>query len=125
MTASFYATLAMWVGFSIAIAATLTYLLRPRTRARYPGGKRRYLLAVIVQAAGFMIPIPFVLIALIGQPIFPGLDVLLAAGAGVLSLVALRFLPFTGPLLADLQRTRLEVALERQRPYSRPQDSSS
>ncbi len=121
----FLFTLSLWVAFSIVIAVTLTYLLRTRTRERYPGGKRRFLLAVAVQAAGFMIPIPFVLVALLGQPIFPGLDVLLAVAAGVLAVIVLRHLPFTGPLLADLHRARLDVALERRQSYSRPQDSSS
>ena len=82
-------------------------------RARYPGGKGRYLAALIIQASGFMIPIPIVLIFLLGAPIWPGLDVILAVAAGVVVVVILRVLPVTGPLLRDLARTRLELALER------------
>jgi hypothetical protein len=50
---------------------------------------------------------------LLGAPIWPGLDVLLAVVAGVIVVAILRFLPVTGPLLRDLARTRLELALER------------
>lgn len=103
----------LWVFAAIAIAVTATYFMRPKVRARYPGGARRYLSALVIQAAGFMIPIPIVLIALIGAPILPGVDVLLAVAAGVLAVVVLRVIPVTGPLLRDLARTRLELALER------------
>jgi hypothetical protein len=82
-------------------------------RARFPGGKGRYLAALIAQAAGFMIPIPVVLVLLLGAPIWPGVDVLFAVAAGILLVVILRFLPVTGPLLRDLARVRLELALER------------
>jgi hypothetical protein len=103
----------LWVLIAIALAVAATYWLRAKVRERYPGGKRRYVAALIVQAAGFMIPIPIVLIILLGAPIWPGLDVLLAVVAGVVVVAILRFLPVTGPLLRDLARTRLELALER------------
>jgi hypothetical protein len=103
----------LWVLIAIALAVAATYWLRAKVRERYPGGTRRYLAALIVQAAGFMIPIPIVLIVLLGAPIWPGLDVLLAVVAGVVVVAILRFLPVTGPLLRDLARTRLELALER------------
>ncbi|MEQ1820601.1 MAG: hypothetical protein ABL871_18515 [Terricaulis sp.] len=103
----------LWVAAAIAIAVASSYFLRPKVRDRYPGGKGRYLTALTIQAAGFMIPIPFVLIYLLGAPIWPMLDVFLAVMAGVLVVIILRFLPVTGPLLRDLARTRLELALER------------
>jgi hypothetical protein len=103
----------LWVLIAIALAVAGTYFLRPKVRARYPGGKGRYLTALIIQAAGFMIPIPVVLIFLLGAPILPGLDVLLAVAAGVVMVVILRVLPVTGPLLRDLAKVRLELALER------------
>ena len=103
----------LWVAAAIAIAVASSYFLRPKVRDRYPGGKGRYVTALAIQAAGFMIPIPFVLIYLLGAPIPPMFDVLLAVMAGVLVVVILRFIPVTGPLLRDLARTRLELALER------------
>ena len=101
----------LWVLIAIALAVAATYFLRPKVRDRYPGGKQRYLMALIVQAAGFMAPIPVVL--LISAPIWPGLDVVLAVAAGVAVVALLRILPGTGPLLRDLARTRLEIAVER------------
>lgn len=110
--ASLLLTIAMWVVAAIAIAVAATYFFGPKVRARYPGGKGRYLLALIVQAAAFMVPIPFVLILMIGRlPL--GLDVILAVAVGFFVVLGLRFLPVTGPLLRDLARTRLELALER------------
>ncbi len=103
----------LWVLIAIALAVGATYLLRPKVRARYPGGDRRYLTALIIQAAGFMIPIPVVLIFLLGAPIWPMFEVFLAVAAGVVAVVLLRMLPVTGPLLRDLARTRLQLALER------------
>ena len=103
----------VWVLIAIALAVAATFFLRPKVRARYPGGDKRHLAALIIQAAGFMIPIPVVLIFLLGAPIWPMLDVVLAVAAGVLVVVVLRMLPVTGPLLRDLARTRLELALER------------
>ena len=60
-----------------------------------------------------MIPIPIVLVFLLGAPIWPGIDVILAVVAGIVAVVILRVAPVTGPLLRDLARTRLEIALER------------
>lgn len=105
--------MSLWVLIAIALAVTATYFLRPKVRERFPGGKRRYLTALIIQAAGFMIPIPVVLVYLLGAPIWPGFDVILAVVAGVVVVAILRFAPVTGPLLRDLARTRLEIALER------------
>ncbi|MCX7357579.1 MAG: hypothetical protein NT015_05500 [Alphaproteobacteria bacterium] len=103
----------LWVAAAIAIAVASSYFLRPKVRDRYPGGKGRYVTALTIQAAGFMIPIPFVLIYLLGAPIWPMFDVFLGVAAGVLVVLILRVLPVTGPLLRDLARTRLELALER------------
>lgn len=103
----------LWVLIAIALAVAATYFLRPKVRDRYPGGKQRYLMALIVQAAGFMAPIPVVLLLLISAPIWPGFDVVLAVAAGVAVVALLRILPGTGSLLRDLARTRLEIALER------------
>jgi len=105
--------MSLWVLIAIALAVTATYFLRPKVRERFPGGKRRYLTALVIQAAGFMIPIPVVLVYLLGAPIWPGFDVILAVVAGVVVVAILRFAPVTGPLLRDLARTRLEIALER------------
>ncbi len=110
---SLLAQMAVWVFIAIVLAVTASYVMRPKVRDRYPGGKARYVTALAVQAAGFMIPIPFVLIYLLGAPIWPMFDVLLAVLAGVLVVMILRFIPVTGPLLRDLARTRLELALER------------
>lgn len=105
--------MSVWVLIAIALAVGATYFLRPKVRDRFPGGKGRYLTALVIQAAGFMIPIPVVLLYLLGAPIWPGLDVVLAVLAGVAVVAILRFIPVTGPLLRDLARTRLEIALER------------
>jgi hypothetical protein len=113
---SLLATIALWVGIAIAAAVAATYFLRPRTRALYPGGNRRYLMALIIQAAGFMIPIPFVLILLLGQPIPEMLHVVLAVAAGVAVVAVLRFAPVTGPMLKDLHRARVEAVLQRMGP---------
>jgi hypothetical protein len=110
---SLYVTLLLWVVVAIAIAVSLSYFFRPRTRRLYPGGNRRYLLALTVQASGFILPIPFVLIMLLGRPIMPGLDVIIAVGVGVAVVFALRALPVTGPLLKDLHRARVEAVMER------------
>jgi hypothetical protein len=105
--------MSLWVAIAIALAVAATYFFNSKVRARYPGGARRYLTALTIQAAGFMIPIPFVLIFLLGAPLYPGLDIILAVLAGVVTVVILRVLPVTGPLLRDLARTRLELALEK------------
>ena len=111
--ASLFGTILLWLVIAIALVVTGGYFLRPRTRALYPGGPRRYLMALIVQAAGFMTPVPIVLVALLGQPIPPGLDVVLAVAAGVLVIFGLRALPTTGPLLKDLHRARVEAVMRR------------
>jgi hypothetical protein len=105
--------MSLWVLAAIALAVTATYFLRPKVRERFPGGNGRYLATLIIQAAGFMIPIPVVLVFLLGAPIWPGLDIIFAVVAGVATVAILRFLPVTGPLLRDLARVRLELALER------------
>jgi hypothetical protein len=116
------AQVALWVAIAIALAAAATYFLRPRTRARYPGGNRRYLMALIVQAAGFMIPIPVVIILLLGR-VGAGFDVIIAVAAGVAMVFVLRALPVTGPLLKDLHRARVEAVMERLGP--RPTEPKS
>lgn len=110
---SLWLNMAMWVFVALALAVSASYLLRPRTRALYPGGPRRYLLALIVQAAGFMVPIPIVLVLLLGRPIPQGLDVILAVCAGLAVISALHVLPVTGPMLKDLHRARVQAAMER------------
>lgn len=109
---------ALWVVVAIALAVAGTYFLRPRTRALYPGGNKRYLAALIVQAAGFMAPIPVVLLLLFGRPVTPGLDVILAVAAGIGVVALLRYLPVTGPLLKDLHRARVEAVMQRLGPKS-------
>ena len=104
--------MAIWVIMAITLAVTATYFLRPKVRERFPGGKGRYLTALIIQASAFMIPIPIVLILAWGR-VWPGVDVLLSVATGVVVVSILRFLPLVGPLLRDLARTRLEIALER------------
>jgi hypothetical protein len=111
--ASLFGTILLWLAIAIALVVAGSYFLRPRTRALYPGGPRRYLMALIVQTAGFMTPVPIVLVALLGQPIPPGLDVVLAVAAGVLVIFGLRALPATGPLLKDLHRARVDAAIQR------------
>jgi len=109
-------TILLWLAGAIALAVGFSYFLRPRTRALYPGGPRRYLLALIVQAVGFMAPIPVVLVVLLGQPIPPGADVVLAVVAGIAVLFGLRAAPVTGPLLKDLHKARVEAAIQRLEP---------
>jgi hypothetical protein len=110
---SLYLTLALWVLGGVAVAVALNYFLRPRTSALYPGGDRRYLTALVLQAGGFILPIPFVLLFLLGRPIAPGLDVIIAVLAGLAVVFGLRMLPATGPLLKDLHRARVEAAIQR------------
>jgi hypothetical protein len=104
--------IAFWVLMAIALAVAATYFTRPRTRALYPGGNRRYLTALIIQAAGFMIPIPLVIILLIGR-LPAGFDVMIAVAVGIGFIFLLRALPVTGPLLKDLHRARVEAVMER------------
>lgn len=113
-----YLNLALMVIVLIVGAVAATYVLRPRIRAHYPGGVKRYVAALFVQSAGFMAPIPVVLVLLIGSQIAPGLDVVLAIVAGVLVLTALRYAPITGPLLVDLHRARVAEATSRAGPRS-------
>jgi hypothetical protein len=103
--------MSIWVLAAIALAVAATYFLRPKVRERFPGGNGRYLATLIIQAAGFMIPIPVVLVLLMGAPFY--LDIILAVVGGVAAVAILRVLPVTGPLLRDLARVRLELALER------------
>jgi hypothetical protein len=113
--------IALWVVAAVALAVAFTYFTRPRTRALYPGGNGRYLAALIVQAAGFMIPIPFVLILLMGYRLpVPGLEVIGAVLVGLGVIFGLRALPVTGPLLKDLHRARVEAVMERLGPRSTP-----
>jgi hypothetical protein len=119
---SLLAQIALWVVIAIALAVTFTYFSRPRTRALYPGGNRRYLAALTVQAAGFMLPIPIVIILLLGR--FPaGFDVIIAVAVGIGVIFLLRALPVTGPLLKDLHRARVEAVMERLGPRRTPPES--
>lgn len=115
---SVFVSLAIWVAVAIVLAVAATYFLRRRVRERYPGGRARYLAALFVQAAAFMIPIPVALITLFGTSVPAGLDVVIAISLGVFVVWGLRQLPVTGPLLKDLHRARLEVALGRQPPFT-------
>ncbi|MBC7770803.1 MAG: hypothetical protein H7124_18625 [Phycisphaerales bacterium] len=105
--------LVMWVTVAIALAVGFTYLTRRQARERFPGGAKRYVAALTVQAAAFMIPIPVTLILLLGRPMPAGLDVVIAVTVGVGVLALLHYAPVTGPLLRDLRRSRLEAAMER------------
>lgn len=111
--AALWLNLALWVAVAIALAVAVSYFLRPKTRALYPGGSRRYLLALIVQSGAFMAPIPIVLILLMGAGLGGAMDVIIAVVAGFATMVALRSLPVTGPLLKDLHRARIEAAMQR------------
>lgn len=101
------------IAIAIAAAVAASYFFRPKTRAHFKGGNGRYLLALVTQAAAFITPIPVVWLLLIGQPIPAGIDVIIGVACGVALVMLLRHAPFTGPLLKDLARARLEVALER------------
>jgi hypothetical protein len=110
---SLLATAGLWVAGAILLAVGFMYFLRPRTRAHYSGGARRYLLAITIQTAAFVAPIPIVLLLLFGRPIPPGLDVVLAVAVGMGVLFGLRYAPVTGPLLRDLHKARVEAMVER------------
>ncbi|MEZ6021873.1 MAG: hypothetical protein R3C16_00220 [Hyphomonadaceae bacterium] len=112
------AGLTLWVLAAAVVATVASYLLRPKVRGHYPGGKVRYAAALFVQAAGFLAPIPFVLLILLTQRVWPGLDVALAVAAGVAVVLGLRYLPLVGPLLRDLHRARVEAAADRTGPRS-------
>jgi hypothetical protein len=106
-------TVGLWVLGAIVLVVAGSYFLRPRTRKLYPGGTQRYLLAIAIQATGFIAPIPVVLVLLLGQPLPPGLDVILAVAVGLAVVYGLRFAPFTGPLLKDLHKARVDAMVER------------
>ncbi len=105
--------LALWVAGAIVLVVAGSYFLRPRTRALYPGGSQRYLVALIVQSVAFMAPIPIMLILLLGQPIPEAFHIIIAVSVGFGLLILLRSLPVTGPLLKDLHRARLDAAMQR------------
>ena len=121
---SLLATIALWVLAAVALAVAATYFMRPRTRALYPGGNGRYLRAIIVQAAGFMLPIPVVIILLLGR-LPAGFDVMIAVAVGIGVIFLLRALPVTGPLLKDLHRARLEAVMQRLGPRPTPPEQHS
>lgn len=110
---SFFALVSLWLVGFIAAAVAAMYFLRPRTRRLYPGGKGRYLLALIVQVTGFVVPIPVVTLALLDKPISQQFAVVLAVAAGVLVVFALRAAPVTGPLLKDMHKARVAAVVER------------
>lgn len=113
MTGALVLNLMMWVAVAIALAVTFSYLLARGARDSFPGGPKRYLAALIVQAAAFMIPIPVVLLLTADWSVAPGIDVIVAVVAGMAVLAALHYAPVTGPMLRDLRRSRLEAAMRR------------
>lgn len=121
---SLLAQIALWVVVAIALAVAFTYFARPRTRALFPGGNGRYLRALIVQATGFMLPIPVVMILLLGR-LPAGFDVIIAVAVGVAVIFLLRAIPVTGPLLKDLHRARVEAVMERLGPRPAPPEQRS
>lgn len=110
---SFYATIGLTVVGAIVLAVAVMYFLRPRTRAHYPGGAGRYLLAVTIQVAALLAPIPIVLMALLTSPMAQELQVIAAVLVGVAVLFVLRYAPGTGPLLKDLHKARIEAMVDR------------
>jgi len=110
---SLFLPMAMWLVLAIAVVVLGSYFLSPRVRAQFPGGARRYLIALLVQATGFMAPIPIVLVMLLGAPLPRGADVAIAVGVGFGVLLLLRASPLTGPLLKDLRRARIEATIGR------------
>jgi hypothetical protein len=110
---SFYAIVGLCVAGAIALAIAAMYFLRPRTRAHYPGGPGRYLLAITVQMVALLAPIPLVLMLLLTSPMPQELQVLAAVLAGLAVVFGLRFAPVTGPLLRDLHKARVEAMVER------------
>jgi uncharacterized protein YhhL (DUF1145 family) len=109
----FYATIAAWGVGAIVLAIAVMYFLRPRTRAHYPGGPRRYLLAVTVQIVALLAPIPLVLLLLLSSPLPQQAQVVIAVAVGVAVLFGLRFVPFTGQLLKDLHKARVAAMVDR------------
>lgn len=106
-------SLTLWVVVAITGAVAFSYFWRKRVRELYEGGSRRYLLALIIQATGFMAPIGPVLLALQRWAMPPGLDILIALCVGFAVVVALRMAPVTGPMLKDLYSARIAAAMER------------
>lgn len=109
----FYATIGLWGAGAIALAVAALYFLRPRTRAHYPGGAGRYLLAITVQMAALLAPIPIVLVFLLQSPLSQEIQIISAVVAGIGVYFALRTAPVTGPLLKDLHRARVQAAADR------------
>lgn len=110
---SFYATIGFFVGGAIALAIAVMYFLRPRTRAHYPGGAGRYLLAITIQMVALLLPIPIVLLFLLTSPMRQELQVITAVVVGIGVFFGLRFAPVTGPLLKDLHKARVEAMVDR------------
>jgi hypothetical protein len=110
---SFVVTIVLWVVGAIALAIAAAYLTRPRTRSLYPGGPGRYLLALTVQMVGLLLPIPIVLLLLLSSPLRDVAAIAVAVVVGFGTLMLLRVLPFTGQLLKDLHRARVEAAVQR------------
>lgn len=111
--ASFYGTIGLVVGGAIVLAIAVMYFLRPRTRANYPGGNGRYLLAVTIQIVALLAPIPIVLMLLLSSPMPQELQVITAVVVGIGVLFGLRVIPGTGPLLKDLHKARVAAMVER------------
>ena len=111
--ASFYAAVGLVAAGAIVLAVAVMYFLRPRTRAHYPGGNGRYLLAITVQMIALLLPIPIVLMFLLTSPMAQELQVITAVVVGIAVLFGLRFAPVTGPLLKDLHKARVEAMVER------------
>lgn len=111
--ASFYAAIGLVAAGAIVLAVAVMYFLRPRTRAHYPGGNGRYLLAIIVQMIALLLPIPMVLMFLLTSPMPQELQVISAVVVGIAVLFGLRFAPVTGPLLKDLHKARVEAMVDR------------
>ena len=110
---SFYTAIGLFVGGAIALAIAAMYFLRPRTRAHYPGGAGRYLLAITIQMVALLLPIPIVLLFLLTSPIPQELQVIAAVVVGIGVFFGLRFAPVTGPLLKDLHKARVEAMVDR------------
>jgi hypothetical protein len=115
---SFYTTIGLFVGGATALAIAAMYFLRPRTRAHYPGGAGRYLLAITIQMVALLLPIPIVLLFLLTSPMPQELQVITAVVVGIGVFFALRFAPVTGPLLKDLHKARVEAMVDRLGPHT-------
>ena len=110
---SFYGTIGLVVAGAIVLAIAVMYFLRPRTRAHYPGGSGRYLLAITVQVVALLLPIPIVLLFLLTSPMPQELQVITAVVVGIAVFFGARFAPGTGPLLSDLHKARVEAMVDR------------